>query len=363
MEILDSGKRDTFTSGAVRDGQEGKGFYDCLPYEATRRIALIYEGGAKKYDKHNCRKGMPLSRFFDSAKRHLDKAIARMDDEDHLAMVAWNIGEAMELLHRIQLGVLPPKLDDVPNFYADVSEEAVLGDHNIPPFVEGDFVVCTCKLAGTGAVKFGDKGVIRKVKPDAILVQWYDWYAGHNAVHDNLKILITDCSAWSVDPNDIKLVAKRHEADTGLLTSVPIKRKLPITAYLSHPIRGKNGADATQAEINANNIEAKNVARAIRSAVPDLELYCPADHDEVVGNLYKNGDVSIDSILKADCEIIAKKDLLIVYRPNLLMSEGMLHEIAYADTKKIPVIFLPNCCSLNLERLRQGVENIRRAGL
>ena len=118
----DSGTRRRFKSGAERDGATGKGMYDCLQHEAIRRLALVCEKGAEKYNKYNCKKGMPLSQYFDSALRHLFKAVARHTDEDHLAMAMWNIAEAIELVYRIECGNLPPSLDDVPDFYVHATD-------------------------------------------------------------------------------------------------------------------------------------------------------------------------------------------------------------------------------------------------
>lgn len=101
-EILDSGKRETFTSGAVRDTEEGKGRYDLISTYAIRRLAIHLQNGAKKYGDRNWEKGMDCSRLFSSAKRHLDQALERSlggrvgDPEDHLAAVMFNV---MALLH------------------------------------------------------------------------------------------------------------------------------------------------------------------------------------------------------------------------------------------------------------------------
>ena len=75
-KVKDSGKRQEFKSGAVRDIQEGKGRYDLLPPIALERLARHYENGAKKYGESNWQKGMPLSRYLDSLIRHAYKLLA-----------------------------------------------------------------------------------------------------------------------------------------------------------------------------------------------------------------------------------------------------------------------------------------------
>ena len=69
--IKDSGSRSEFSTGAVRDCQEGKGRCDLLPMRTLLRLAQHFEDGSKKYGDDNWRKGIPLRRFADSAMRHL----------------------------------------------------------------------------------------------------------------------------------------------------------------------------------------------------------------------------------------------------------------------------------------------------
>ena len=91
----DSGKREQFTSGAVRDTREGKGRFDLIPPRPLARLAGVYERGAAKYSDNNWKQGIPLSRCLDSALRHLNQFKAGDRDEDHLAQAAWNIFSMM----------------------------------------------------------------------------------------------------------------------------------------------------------------------------------------------------------------------------------------------------------------------------
>ncbi len=106
--ILDSGDRTEFESGAVRDMHEGKGDMASIPWEAILRLSIHYENGAKKYDRWNFRKGIPVSSFIDSACRHLAKYQCGCDDEDHLAAAAFNILGAM-LMENTK-----PEMQDLP---------------------------------------------------------------------------------------------------------------------------------------------------------------------------------------------------------------------------------------------------------
>lgn len=133
--IKDSGARIEFSSGAVRDIQEGKGRCDLLPlgvianfmedsillfmneYKERGQIGSLYsvlkeapsklkfssypimflevskhfEEGAKKYGENNWQKGIPICSYIDSAIRHYLKFINGDQDEPHDRAFVWNI--------------------------------------------------------------------------------------------------------------------------------------------------------------------------------------------------------------------------------------------------------------------------------
>lgn len=108
MNINDSGNRREFSSGAVRDMQEGKGRMDLLPACAIIRLSKHFENGAIKYDERNWEKGIPMHSFIDSAIRHLMKYLDGYTDEDHLCAAAWNCMCAMWTEEK------KPELQDIP---------------------------------------------------------------------------------------------------------------------------------------------------------------------------------------------------------------------------------------------------------
>jgi hypothetical protein len=116
FETKDSGKRQEFESGAVRDIQQGKGRFDLISPLALRRLAGVYERGAIKYGDRNYEKGIPLSRFMDSAERHLNDFKEGKRDEDHLAQALWNIASLIHTEEMIYRGLLPEELNDSPNY-------------------------------------------------------------------------------------------------------------------------------------------------------------------------------------------------------------------------------------------------------
>lgn len=99
-EILDSGERTQFESGAVRDMHEGKGRMDLLPWAAIMEVSKHCEAGAKKYGEHNVNRGIPTSSLCDSAARHLAKYLDGWTDENHLLAAAWNLLWAIEMVQK-----------------------------------------------------------------------------------------------------------------------------------------------------------------------------------------------------------------------------------------------------------------------
>jgi hypothetical protein len=122
--LHDSGERQQFATGAVRDRQAGKGRFDLLPPLAMNRLARHFEKGAAKYGDRNWERGIPLSRFLDSALRHLFAYLAGRDDEDHLVAAAWNLLAALETDARAAGGRLPPELVDIGPQRPDGTKEA-----------------------------------------------------------------------------------------------------------------------------------------------------------------------------------------------------------------------------------------------
>ena len=139
FQLADSGEREQHATGAVRDTRAGKGRFDLISPVAKRRLAQWYEKGAMKYTDRNWEKGMPLSRFLDSAMRHLNDyamvAQYRRDGiplenlppdvnpyEDHLSAAMWNIAAI------IHFEELRPELDDLGQVNAKVPNSVMVDE-------------------------------------------------------------------------------------------------------------------------------------------------------------------------------------------------------------------------------------------
>lgn len=112
--IKDSGVRQEYASGMVRDTEKGKARFDLLnplgvPYDAQflTRCAVHMAQGAEKYTDRNWEQANgteELARYRSSALRHLQQWIAGEQDEDHAAAVFFNLLAAETVEYRIRLG-------------------------------------------------------------------------------------------------------------------------------------------------------------------------------------------------------------------------------------------------------------------
>lgn len=140
-EIKDSGKREEFAGGSVRDTQDGKPRYELIPAEPLKRLAIHYANGAKKYGDFNWTKGQDIRRTLASMLRHSQCVLAGLEDEDHLAAVSWNAFAIMWTREQIKAGLLPESLENVLTdqqflgFYGR-ARGAEVSDHCTIPCVE-----------------------------------------------------------------------------------------------------------------------------------------------------------------------------------------------------------------------------------
>lgn len=111
FDTLDSGKRQSFETGAQRDVQEGKPRFDLIPPLALKRVAELYARGASKYNEWNWSKGMPYSRFYASGFRHLMQWAIGDRKEDHLSACVFNL---LCIIHFEELNRYD--LDDMPKW-------------------------------------------------------------------------------------------------------------------------------------------------------------------------------------------------------------------------------------------------------
>jgi len=126
-DLKDSGTRQEFTTGAIRDTAAGKPLLELLPSWSLMAWAWIMEAGARKYASRNWEQGMPMSRYLASAHRHLELYRMGFRDEPHLWQALWNVGGAIHTAVLVHIGVYPESFYDLPN-HVGKDRPPVLGE-------------------------------------------------------------------------------------------------------------------------------------------------------------------------------------------------------------------------------------------
>lgn len=111
-----------------------------------------------------------------------------------------------------------------------------------------------------------------------------------------------------------------------------------IKIYVSHPIRGAKGKDATKEDMEANNRLAIKFGEALQAEFPNVEFYVPAAHDEFVMIGYEEGMLNEGQILYIDCIIVDTCQAVMAYIPEGHVSNGMFVEITHANMTGKPVL-------------------------
>ncbi len=115
--LRDSGEREVNKeTGMQRDTRTGKGRFDLIPPIFLRRLARLYEEGAAKYNDRNWEKGGPLTRYMDSAMRHINDWREGCREEDHLIQATWNLAAIVHFEEMIERGLAPESFYDFPSY-------------------------------------------------------------------------------------------------------------------------------------------------------------------------------------------------------------------------------------------------------
>ena len=113
---IETGSRREFSTGAESQASSGKGTPVLVPGDAIIDIAKHFEKGAELYGPRNWEKGIPLSEQLNSLERHLQQEKMGMTDEPHARALAWRAIVYLDTTLRIEKGMLPAELDDMPTY-------------------------------------------------------------------------------------------------------------------------------------------------------------------------------------------------------------------------------------------------------
>ena len=112
----EQGNKREFSTGAKRQAAVGKGLPSLFPGDAYIDICKHFEHGAEHYDARNWEKGLPLASIIDSLERHIAAEKMGLTDESHARALAWNAVVYLATKLRIEAGILPQGLDDLPKY-------------------------------------------------------------------------------------------------------------------------------------------------------------------------------------------------------------------------------------------------------
>lgn len=101
-----------FSTGSVRDSDEGKGSPALISPIAILRFSKHMKRGAEKYAAHNWARGQDYMAVIDSMQRHLLKFTMGASDEDHLSAIMFGCMSLMEFEFQIDRDKLPASLDN-----------------------------------------------------------------------------------------------------------------------------------------------------------------------------------------------------------------------------------------------------------
>ncbi len=112
-----------------------------------------------------------------------------------------------------------------------------------------------------------------------------------------------------------------------------------MRVYCAHSIQGKYGDNATETQIKENCDAIIVLANQFRKALPHMDFYVPAEHEDFVHRAYLWGYLTIPEILQIDCLIIDDCNVVIIFVPDGdELQGGRKIEYDYAVKKNIPVV-------------------------
>jgi hypothetical protein len=149
----EQGENREFSTGATRQASAGKGLPSLFPGDAYIDICKHFENGLECHGARNWEKGLPLASLIDSLERHIAAEKMGLTDESHSRAIAWNAVVYLATKLRIEKGILPKKLDDMPRYEKAEPGYRVMGycescTNNLLTADSGDAVkLCTiCSL-------------------------------------------------------------------------------------------------------------------------------------------------------------------------------------------------------------------------
>jgi len=117
------------------------------------------------------------------------------------------------------------------------------------------------------------------------------------------------------------------------------------TIYMSHPIRGSND------DLEGNTRRAVKASERLKGLFPEVNLYCPGEHDLSLQVLWNNGTLTVEQIMEADLEILSACHGWLFYYFD--ESSGSMIEAKRAYELDLPrTVIVSDIAKLSTPRLR-----------
>lgn len=131
-----------------------------------------------------------------------------------------------------------------------------------------------------------------------------------------------------------------------------------ITAYFMAPVRGHLGDAVSPEEKWANVQKGVEIGRAIRRHFPEIDLFIPHEHEEIIDELWRQGLAS-DGIINATCTVAKRKDFSICYDGDGI-SGGMGREIDEVSRIGKPIVYIDQISDETEEAIAYMLNEIRK---
>jgi len=114
---------------------------------------------------------------------------------------------------------------------------------------------------------------------------------------------------------------------------------MKTTGYFAYAVRGSAGDNADITVMRHNIYDGILKCNQLREMLPDMEIYCPHEHEDLFQIPHRKGDVTSAQIIEQCCAIIRLCDYLFICS-NPTESEGVGLEMIHGTKYGVTIVML-----------------------